>query len=81
MGRVVGDGGSFCQVVDICVLPEHQGQGLGKMIMQEIQRYLAALPSSCYVSLLADGNADKLYAQFGFRDTMPHSKGMYLKIA
>jgi GNAT superfamily N-acetyltransferase len=81
MGRVVGDGGSFCQVVDICVLPEHQGKGIGKLIMQEIRQYLITLPSSCYVSLLADGKADSLYAQFGFQQTMPAAKGMYLKIA
>ena len=66
MGRVIGDGGCFCQVVDICVLPEHQGKGVGKLLMQAIHQYLLTLPESCYVSLLADGNADKLYEQFGF---------------
>ena len=29
MGRVIGDGGAFYQVVDIAVLPAHQGLGLG----------------------------------------------------
>lgn len=62
MVRVIGDGGTACQVVDICVLPEHQGRGLGKMIMQSIQHYLLTLPPSCYVSLLADGQASALYA-------------------
>ena len=41
MGRVVGDGGCFCQVVDICVIPEKQGLGIGKMIIvaaRKIQR-------------------------------------------
>ena len=28
MGRIIGDGGCFCQVVDICVLPKNQGQGI-----------------------------------------------------
>ena len=36
MGRVIGDGGCFFQVVDIAVLPEHQGKGLGKRIMVEV---------------------------------------------
>ena len=36
MGRVIGDGGCFCQVVDICVIPEKQGKGLGKLIMENI---------------------------------------------
>lgn len=26
MGRIIGDGGCFCQVVDICVLPESRGK-------------------------------------------------------
>jgi ribosomal protein S18 acetylase RimI-like enzyme len=36
MGRVIGDSGCHCQVVDICVLPEYQGRGIGKMIMEKI---------------------------------------------
>ncbi len=79
MGRVIGDGGCFCQVVDICVHPDFQGQGLGKRIMEYITCYLKEnLPPSCYVSLIADGDASFLYEKFGFRDTLPASKGMYL---
>ncbi|WP_442905530.1 GNAT family N-acetyltransferase [Halomonas sp. BC04] len=40
MGRVAGDGGTFFQVVDIAVAPQHQGRGLGKIIMNEICRYI-----------------------------------------
>lgn len=77
MGRVVGDGGCFYQVVDIAVLKEHQGKGLGKMIMTEIVKYLEAnVPESGYVSLIADGQAQNLYAQFGFVHTAPNSVGM-----
>lgn len=36
MGRIVGDGGCFFQIVDMAVAPEHQGRGLGKMIMQAL---------------------------------------------
>lgn len=39
MGRIIGDGGTFYQVVDIAVLPEYQGQGVGKKIMTEIADY------------------------------------------
>lgn len=77
MGRVVGDGGCFFQVVDIAVLKEHQGKGIGKTIMKEIVQYLEAnVPESGYVSLIADGEAHKLYAQFGFVLTAPASVGM-----
>jgi len=77
MGRVVGDGGCFFQVVDIAVLKEHQGRGLGKRIMAEIMEYIDAnVPKTGYVSLLADGQAQDLYAQFGFVHTAPGSVGM-----
>ena len=77
MGRVIGDGGCFFQVVDIAVLREHQGKGLGKRIMAEILKYIEAnVPESGYVSLIADGQAHELYAQFGFVHTAPRSVGM-----
>jgi ribosomal protein S18 acetylase RimI-like enzyme len=77
MGRVIGDGGCFFQVVDIAVLKEHQGRGLGKRIMAEILKYIEAkVPLSGYVSLIADGQAQDLYAQFGFVHTAPRSVGM-----
>ena len=81
MGRIIGDGGCFYQVVDIAVLPEHQGKGLGKIIMQEIMRFIDnEVPSSAYVNLIADGKAQDLYAQFGFKHTAPRSVGMAIKI-
>lgn len=79
MGRIIGDGGCFCQIVDICVLPEYQGQGLGKVIMNNLIEFIdEKLPESCYVSLIADGDASFLYEKFGFKDTLPNSRGMYL---
>jgi GNAT superfamily N-acetyltransferase len=77
MGRVVGDGGCFFQVVDIAVMPDHQGQGLGKQIMSAIAAWLQReVPASGYVSLIADGQAHQLYAQYGFQPTAPASIGM-----
>jgi GNAT superfamily N-acetyltransferase len=78
MGRIVGDGGCFFQVVDIAVLPEHQGKGLGKRIMKALTDHLEEnAPASAYVSLIADGEAHRLYAQYGFQMTAPESIGMY----
>ncbi|MGK5072651.1 GNAT family N-acetyltransferase [Janthinobacterium sp. ZB1P44] len=80
MGRVIGDGGCFFQVADIAVLPAHQGKGLGKRIMREIMQFIETeVPPSAYVSLIADGQAQELYAQFGFQHTAPASVGMALK--
>jgi len=81
MGRLVGDGGTACQVVDICVLPENQNQGVGKMILSHIMHYVDHhLPDTCYVSLIADGDAKYLYEKFGFQLTAPASSGMYYEV-
>jgi len=76
MGRVIGDG-LFYQVVDIAVDPEHQGRGLGKAIVGGLMEALKRLaPAEAYVSLIADGQANNLYAQYGFEPTAPASIGM-----
>ena len=77
MGRVIGDGGCFFVVVDIAVVPELQGRGLGRRIMGALDAWLRAnVPESAYVSLVADGDAKHLYAKFGFVDTAPQSINM-----
>jgi len=82
MGRVIGDGGTAFQVTDIAVLPEHQKRGLGKRIVEALVGWLRAnAPKSAYISLIADGPAKDLYAQFGFRPVEQHgSVGMYIWI-
>lgn len=76
MGRVVGDG-LFYQVVDIAVDPEHQKKGVGKAIMARLMAELEQRATAeVYVSLIADGEAKHLYAQFGFTPTAPASIGM-----
>ena len=81
MGRVIGDGGTTYQVCDIAVLPEQQGQGLGKLIMTEIMAYLDEnAPESAYVSLIADGPAAHLYTKYGFSPVTPASIGMAFKV-
>lgn len=76
MGRLVGDRGCFLQVVDIAVVPGRQGQGLGKAVMAALDAWLQANAVGAYVSLIADGQANRLYAQFGFEETAPRSVGM-----
>lgn len=81
MGRVIGDGGTAFQIVDIALEPEHQGKGLGKAIMAALMQRLAeAAPAGAYVSLIADGDARHLYAQYGFEPVMPASIGMARRV-
>ncbi|UDI77605.1 GNAT family N-acetyltransferase [Staphylococcus taiwanensis] len=79
MGRVIGDGGTAFQVVDVAVDPDYQGQGYGRMILEKIMAYVEEVAEQgTYVSLIADYPADKLYEKFGFQSTEPKSGGMYI---
>lgn len=79
-GRVVGDEGITYVVSDIMVDPDYQKQGLGKIIMKEIDEYLEKNTDEyAYVCLIANKPADKLYSQFGFEYVDPKSCGMKRK--
>ena len=81
MGRIIGDGGTAFQIVDIALDPAHQGRGLGKAIMAALMAHLNAhAPEGAYVSLIADGDARHLYAQYGFEPVMPASIGMAARV-
>ncbi len=82
IGRVVGDGGCFFEIVDLAVLPEHQKKGVGQLIMDATMSYLLEhAPSSAYVSLMADHGTPAFYERFGFRRAeAPDASGMYLRI-
>ncbi|MEP2532021.1 GNAT family N-acetyltransferase [Shimia sp.] len=81
MGRIVGDGGCFVQIVDIAVDPRFRGKGLGKRIMASLMEWAKnELPETTFLSLFADIPADKLYAQFGFTETAPKSLGMSCRV-
>ena len=68
MGRLVGDGGVFAQVSDVAVRPGHQRKGLGKGVMTHLMDWTDGnLISGCYISLIADPGAEKLYEGFGFQ--------------
>ncbi|WP_226022378.1 GNAT family N-acetyltransferase [Halomicrobium salinisoli] len=77
MGRIVGDGGSVYHVCDMAVHPDHQGRGLGTRVMEALMAYVEETASpDAYVNLMAD--VDGFYDRFGFEETRPASKGMYL---
>ncbi|WP_108124316.1 GNAT family N-acetyltransferase [Saccharospirillum mangrovi] len=76
MGRVIGDGGCNFEIVDIAVAPDHQGQGLGKGIMQRVEHYLdGVVETGSYVCLIADKPG--FYEKLGYQQTGPASLGMY----
>lgn len=76
MGRLSGDGALFLLLTDVAVHPDHQGQGLGKRILQALVDYVDAHAPNAYVSLVAEPMGQGLYPRFGFEDVKP-SIGMF----
>lgn len=67
MARLIGDGGAFAQVTDVVVHPRYQRQGHGHRIMARLMDWAERnLPDGCYISLIADPGAERLYAAHGF---------------
>lgn len=80
MGRFIGDGGCSFTITDIAILPEHQGKGLGTMVMESLMSYYNEFgPKDGYLTLIADGDAKFLYKKFGFEETAPEAVGMRYK--
>src|SRR5690625_1448135 len=76
MGRVVGDGALNFEIVDVAVDPDHQGEGLGRGIIEKIMNYLENhAPKGSMISLMAD--VPGFYEKFGFQYMRPGSEGMY----
>jgi GNAT superfamily N-acetyltransferase len=68
IGRVIGDGGLFYDIVDIAVVAQHQRKGLGKMIMEGLMSYIDRnAPPSSLICLMANKGVAPFYEKFGFR--------------
>ena len=83
IGRIIGDGGCFFQIVDIAVRPEHQKRGVGDLIMGGLMDWLREhAPVTAYISLMADHGTPDFYARYGFEMSLPPKKaGMFLRVA
>lgn len=82
IGRIIGDGGCFFQIVDIAVVPAHQKRGVGHQIMTALVEWLHQnAPATAYVSLMAHYGTPAFYARYGFTAAeKPDAAGMYLRI-
>ena len=77
MGRVVGDGAVYFMVVDLAVLPEYQGKGIGKEIMEQLMDSVRKnVGTGSFVSLFSNHGLAKYYEKFGFRVRETSSPGM-----
>ncbi|MFP7834565.1 GNAT family N-acetyltransferase [Marisediminicola sp. LYQ134] len=79
MGRLVGDGAWYFLVADMATLPEHQGRGIGSVILDSLLEQIhAEVPAGAYVTLTADPPGRRLYESRGFVDVAPARTGMHL---
>lgn len=77
MGRVVGDGAFYFQLVDIMVAASHLDQGFEEMIMSELLSRLQKIaPSGAEVTVITDVPGIKLYQHAGFKLLYPDRYGM-----
>ena len=67
MGRVLGDGVFTFYIGNVMVVPDHQGEGIGREIMAVIMDYVdeCACPGAI-ASLLSISGSEDFYVQFGF---------------
>ena len=71
MARVVGDG-SYYTVYDVVTKKEYQGQGIGRILMQEIVKWYKSIEDDdTYLYLGASYGKEKFYEKFGFK-TRPY---------
>lgn len=79
MGRIVGDGAIYFHIQDVVVHPGFQRKGIGKMIMEELMKYLdQAAAKNANIGLMCSKGREKFYADFGFtaRPNERHGAGM-----
>lgn len=69
MARLIGDGGMSWYVKDLAILPEFQGRGIGRALMQAIEEWiLACTPHGWAVSLelISSKGREGFYEKLGF---------------
>lgn len=81
MARVLTDGGCVAYILDVVVLPEYQGKGIGKIMMQRIMTFLQDRLDSgeiCNLGLMAAKGKEGFYKNLGFgeRPNDQHGAGM-----
>jgi ribosomal protein S18 acetylase RimI-like enzyme len=78
-GRVIGDGGIYFYIQDVIVLPEFQGQGVGKRIMNSLMEYLKEhAHAKAFIGLMVAKGAAGFYRRFGFNERPSDGPGMFM---
>lgn len=62
-GRAISDGAYQAGIYDVAVIPEYQGKGIGKIIIQHI---IASIPQCNFILYAAIGK-ERFYESLGFK--------------
>ncbi len=86
MGRIVGDGAVICYVQDLVILPDCQGRGVGRMIMNRLKEFVSEIQlegTEMMFDLMCAKGREVFYEKMGFiarpTDTLGPGMIQYLK--
>ncbi len=78
MGRIIGDGGAYFYIQDVIVLPEHQGKGIGRQIMESLEKWLAAnAQNNAFIGLMSAAGKAEFYSKFEYLTRPTSGPGMF----
>ena len=78
MARIVGDGALYYYIQDVIVLPKFRRIGIGKTMMNEIEKYLAEnAPRNAFIGLMSAEGVKEFYLQFGYKPRNSQAPGMF----
>lgn len=83
MARMIGDMGLNYYVKDVVVRPEYQGKGYGKMLIQELMKFIndnGIKDTEIFVELCAAPDKISFYEQFGFSANEAQRLKMMMKV-
>ena len=76
--RLVGDGGIYIYIQDVIVLPDYQGLGVGRRLMDRIMGQIDRLAGrNTFVALMAAEGVVPFYQRYGFAARSADRPGMF----
>ncbi|KGM96342.1 acetyltransferase [Clostridium novyi A str. 4552] len=83
MGRMIGDKAMSYFIRDVVVLPNYQGQGIGRIIIEDMMEFIKETNKKgykCLVELTSASGKEAFYEKFGFerRPCDTSGPGMFL---
>jgi GNAT superfamily N-acetyltransferase len=77
--RLVGDGALYFDIVDVVVLPQYQGRGVGRGMVEYLMAHVAKHATrGSFIALAAARGVAEFYERFGFKRRLAESPGMFI---